>query len=59
MIARLRSWWRATRHSARTESEMDTELRAHMDAHAEHLIATGVPPTARIRPGRTNHGSLP
>jgi putative ABC transport system permease protein len=43
ILARLRSWWRATRHAARAESEMDIELRAHMEAHAEHLISTGVP----------------
>jgi len=58
MIARLRSWWRATRHSARTESEMDTELRAHMDAHAEHLIATGVPPDEAHRRAQLEFGPV-
>ena len=42
-IARLRSWWRATRSPARTELEMDAELRAHIESHADYLIATGVP----------------
>ena len=43
LLARLRSWWRATRQPARMESEMDAELRAHMESHAEHLMATGIP----------------
>jgi hypothetical protein len=43
-FARLRSWWRATRHVARTESDMDAELRAHIETLTESLIASGVPP---------------
>jgi predicted permease len=43
MLARLRSWWRATLQPARMESEMDAELQAHVQSHAEYLMATGVP----------------
>jgi len=42
LFARLSSWWRATRQPALTESDMDTEIRAHIAAHAESLIASGV-----------------
>ncbi len=55
--SRLRSWWRATRHSTRVESEMDAELRAHMEAHAEHLMAaTGVPPEEALQRARREFG---
>jgi predicted permease len=40
------------------ESDMDAELRAHMEAHADHLIATGVPPAEAIRRAQLDFGSL-
>ena len=58
ILARVRSWWRVTRHAAGAESEMDIELRAHMEAHAEHLIASGVPPEEAQRRARFEFGSL-
>ena len=58
VLARLRSWWRATRHAARTESDMDTELRAHIAAHSESLIAAGVPPAEAHRRAELEFGPL-
>ena len=58
VFARLRSWWRATRHASRTEADMDAELRAHIAAHAESLIATGIPPAEARRRAELEFGSL-
>ena len=57
-LARLRSWWRATRHASRTESDMNAELRAHIAAHAESLIATGIPPAEARRRAELEFGPL-
>ena len=57
-FARLRSWWRATRHAARTESDMDAELRAHIETHTESLIASGVPPAQAHRRAEFEFGPL-
>src|SRR6266478_493575 len=40
--ARFRSWWGATLRRSRMESEMDAELRFHMEAYAEDLVRGGV-----------------
>ena len=40
--ARFRSWSRATVRRSRMESEMDAELRFHMEACAEDLVRGGV-----------------
>ena len=58
LIARLRSWWRATRRPARMESEMDAELRAHMESHAEYLIASGVPAEEAHRRAKLEFGPV-
>jgi putative ABC transport system permease protein len=39
---RVRSWLRAVLHRQRTETEMDAELRFHLDAYAEYLLRAGV-----------------
>ena len=57
-FARLRSWWRAPRHAARTESDMDAELRAHIETHTESLIASGVPPAQAHRRAEFEFGPL-
>ena len=41
--SRLRSWLRATFQRTRVESEMDAELRFHMEAFAEDLVRAGAP----------------
>jgi hypothetical protein len=41
--ARLRSWLRATLHRSRTEREMESELRFHIERYTEDLVQDGVP----------------
>ena len=50
--SRLRSWWSATRWRSRMESQMDAELRFHMEAYAEDLIHSGVPSEEALRRAR-------
>src|SRR5438046_2170022 len=40
--SRFRSWLRATFQRSRMESEMDAELRFHVEAYAEDLVRSGV-----------------
>jgi predicted permease len=58
LFARLRSWWRATRQPSRTESDMDAELRAHIETHTESLIASGLPPAEAHRRAVLEFGPL-
>ena len=39
--SRLRTWSQAILHRSRMESEMDTELRFHIEARAEDLMRGG------------------
>jgi putative ABC transport system permease protein len=39
--ARLRSWWQALAHRSRVETEMDTELKFHIEQRAEELMRQG------------------
>ena len=50
--SRFRSWFRAIVQRSRMESEMDVELRFHMEAYTEDLIRTGVPRTEAMRRAR-------
>jgi len=43
LLSRFRSWLRAIVRRSRMESEMDTELRFHIEAFAEDLVRSGVP----------------
>jgi putative ABC transport system permease protein len=56
--SRLRSWMRATLLRSRMESEMDAELRFHMEAHAEDLIRGGVPRQEALRRARLEFGGI-
>ena len=58
VFARLRSWWRATRHARRAESDMDRELRAHIEARADDLIARGIAPEKARRRAELEFGPL-
>src|SRR5260370_7441801 len=48
--SRLHSWIRATLGRSRMESEMDFELRFHIEAYAEHLVRTTVSPQQATHP---------
>ena len=56
--SRLRSWLGATWHRPRMESEMDAELRFHLEAYTEELIRSGVPCHEAPRRARLEFGGL-
>src|SRR5690348_2440746 len=56
--SRLRSWMRVTLHRSHMESEMDTELRFHLEAYADDLIHSGVPCLEAMRRARLEFGGL-
>jgi predicted permease len=56
--SRLRSWSRANLRRSRTESEMDAELKFHMDAYANDLARSGVPREEAMRRARLEFGGF-
>jgi len=56
--SRLRSWWKVTLRRARMESEMDAELRFHIEAHAEDLMRGGIPRHEAMRRARIEFGGI-
>ena len=54
----LRSWWREVVRRSRAESEMDTELRFHVDAYADDLVRSGVPREEALRRARIEFGGI-
>ncbi len=55
---RLRSWLHATFRRSRTEFEMDSELRFHMESFADDLIRSGVPRDEAFRRARVEFGGV-
>jgi predicted permease len=55
---RIRSWVNAVLRLSRMESEMDTELRFHIEAFAEDLIRSGMPRQEAMRRARLEFGSI-
>ncbi len=56
--SRVRSWLRATMWRSRTDSEMDAELRFHLDAYAEDLVRSGMPRQEALRRARLEFGGV-
>jgi hypothetical protein len=56
--SRLRSWLAATLRRSRMESEMDAELRFHMEAYADDLIRSGVAHEEAMRLARIEFGGI-
>ena len=56
--SRLRSWFNSILRRARLESEMDVELRFHMDAYADDLIREGLPRDEALRRARLAFGAV-
>src|SRR5256885_750176 len=56
--SRFRSWLQATIGRPRLESEMDAELRFHIDTFAEELIRSGVPRQEAMRRARIEFGGI-
>ena len=55
---RLRSGWGAVFGRARVESELDAELRFHVEAHAEDLMRAGMSREEALRQARVKLGGL-
>ena len=56
--ARFRSWLGATLRRSRMESEMDAELRFHVEAYAEDLVRGGVARHEAMRRARMEFGGI-
>src|SRR5215472_5189614 len=56
--SRIRSWASAILRRSRIESEMDTELRFHIEARAEDLVRNGVPREKALRQVRIEFGGI-
>src|SRR6266849_10634738 len=56
--SRIRSWLGATLGRSRMESEMDAELRFHMEAYAEDLVRSGVAHEEAMRRARVEFGGI-
>ena len=50
--SRLRSWVKAILRRSRMDSDMDAELRFHIEAFAEDLVSAGVPRSEALRRAR-------
>src|SRR5467141_1361242 len=58
LLSRYRSWLRAIVRRSRMESEMDTELRFHIEAFAEDLVRSGVSRREAQRRARMEFGGF-
>ncbi len=56
--SRFRSWWSVTLRRARMESEMDAEIRFHIEAYAEDLMRGGVSREEAMRRARMEFGGI-
>ncbi len=56
--SQIRSWMDATLRRSRMESEMDAELRFHIEAYAEDLVRGGVPRQEAMRQARLEFGAV-
>jgi putative ABC transport system permease protein len=56
--SRIRSWSRAIFRRTRMESEMETELRFHIDMFAEELVRRGVSREEAMRRARIEFGGI-
>jgi putative ABC transport system permease protein len=56
--SRLRSWLQTILRRSRMESELDAELRFHMEAYADDLARSGVPREEALRRARLEFGGI-
>src|SRR5260221_9893208 len=56
--ARFRSWLGAMLQRSRLESEMDAELRFHLEAYAQDLVRSGIPHQEAMRRARIEFGGI-
>src|SRR5882762_590447 len=58
MWSKFASWLRAVTRRSRMESEMDMELRFHIEAFAEDLVRSGAPRQEALRRARVEFGGF-
>jgi putative ABC transport system permease protein len=58
LASRLRSWIRTTLRRPQLESEMEAEIRFHVDAQTDDLIRQGVPRPEAARRARIEFGAI-
>jgi hypothetical protein len=58
MISRCRAFFHALLHRRRLESEMDTELRFHLEAYTDDLVRSGTPRAEAERRARIEFGGV-
>ena len=58
LFARFRSWLRSLLNRSRTENDMNTELRSHIEAYADDLMRTGIPREEALRRARLEFGGI-
>ncbi|HXT74768.1 MAG TPA: ABC transporter permease [Candidatus Eisenbacteria bacterium] len=58
LASRLRSWFRRTLGRPQLESEMETEIRFHVDAYTEDLERQGVSRSEAVRRARIEFGAI-
>lgn len=58
ILARFRSWLKAVSKRSRLETEMDTELRFHIETYADELARIGIPRDEALRRARIEFGSV-
>jgi putative ABC transport system permease protein len=58
LASRLRSWIRRTLGRPQLESEMETEIRFHVDAYTDDLVRQGVPRAEAVRRARIEFGGI-
>ena len=58
IFRRVRTWLRATLHRSRLESEIDVELRFHLDSCANDLASQGISREEALRRARLEFGGL-
>jgi predicted permease len=58
MWSRVRSWLLAMLRRSHMESEMDAELRYHIETYAEDLVRSGIPHTEAQRRARIEFGGI-
>jgi putative ABC transport system permease protein len=56
--SRIHSWLRATVQRSRVESDMDAELRFHMETYADDLVRSGVAREEALRRARLEFGGI-
>src|SRR5580658_1944430 len=56
--SRLSSWCKTALRRSRMESEMDAELRFHIETYADDLVRSGVPRAEAMRRARIEFGGI-